>query len=91
MNNITKTILFRVSVKQLHSKPRFKSSSVHNLNQILIKMPREVTHTAALKKQRLKLKEKSQKYTAGTVTLQVLGSGAYGAPRSLYMFTDQAR
>ncbi|XP_069692325.1 ribonuclease Z, mitochondrial isoform X2 [Periplaneta americana] len=28
---------------------------------------------------------------AGTVSLQVLGSGAKGAPRSLYVFTDQSR
>ncbi|KAF6198835.1 hypothetical protein GE061_006858 [Apolygus lucorum] len=54
-------------------------------------MPKESTHAITLKAQRLKIKEKGQKYPPGTVTLQVLGSGAKGAPRSLYLFTDQSR
>lgn len=54
-------------------------------------MPRDAKHTAELQKQRQKLKEKGQKYVPGTVSLQVLGSGAKGAPRSLYVFTDQSR
>lgn len=63
----------------------------HNLQSVLLNMPRPVKHTAALKQQRQKVKEKSQKYHPGIVTLQVLGSGANGAPRSLYVFTDQSR
>ncbi|XP_055920059.1 ribonuclease Z, mitochondrial [Eupeodes corollae] len=31
------------------------------------------------------------KYSPGTVTLQVLGCGADGAPASVYLFTDQSR
>ncbi|XP_055837284.1 ribonuclease Z, mitochondrial [Episyrphus balteatus] len=31
------------------------------------------------------------KYSPGTVTLQVLGCGAHGAPSSVYLFTDQSR
>lgn len=54
-------------------------------------MPRNAKNTAELQKQRQKLKEKAQKYVPGTVSLQVLGSGAKGAPRSLYVFTDQFR
>lgn len=69
----------------------FISGVSHNLKQIHIKMPKEVKHTAVLQKQRQKLKEKNQKYIPGTVNLRVLGSGAKGAPRSLYVFTDQSR
>lgn len=65
-------------------------SKQHNLKQLLT-MPRDAKLTAELQKQRQKLKEKGQKYVPGTVSLQVLGSGAKGAPRSLYVFTDQSR
>jgi hypothetical protein len=87
----------------LISKVHFGNSSVfkyyfmklnyskHNLKQLLLNMPRDTRHTAELQQQRLKLKEKGQKYAPGIVSLQVLGSGAKGAPRSLYVFTDQAR
>ena len=66
-------------------------SKQHNLKELILSMPRNTKHTAELQKQRQKLKEKAQKYVPGTVSLQVLGSGAKGAPRSLYMFTDQFR
>jgi hypothetical protein len=66
-------------------------SEQHNLKQLLLTMPKDTRPTAALQKQRQKCKEKGQKYTPGTVSLQVLGSGAKGAPRSLYVFTDQSR
>lgn len=66
-------------------------SKQHNLKQLLLTMPRDTKRTAELQKQRQKLKEKGQKYVPGTVSLQVLGSGAKGAPRSLYVFTDQSR
>ncbi|XP_021942472.1 ribonuclease Z, mitochondrial-like [Zootermopsis nevadensis] len=66
-------------------------SKQHNLKQILLTMPRDTGHTEILQKQRQKCKVKGQKYTPGTVSLQVLGSGAKGAPRSLYVFTDQSR
>ena len=65
--------------------------SKHNLKELLLNMPRDTRHTVALQQQRQKLKEKGQKYPPGTVSLQVLGSGAKGAPRSLYVFTDQSR
>lgn len=69
------------------------SKSCHHFSKQYnsLKMPKPVTHTIALKNHRQKLKEKGQKYSPGTVNLQVLGSGANGAPRSLYVFTDQSR
>jgi len=65
--------------------------SQHNLKDLLLTMPRDTKHAVALQQQRQKLKEKGQKYLPGTVSLQVLGSGAKGAPRSLYVFTDHSR
>lgn len=54
-------------------------------------MPRDPKHIAEAQRQRIKIKQKSQNYAPGTVNLQVLGSGASGAPASLYLFTDQCR
>lgn len=68
-----------------------KSTHYFSKQYFSLKMPKPVTHTIALKNHRQKLKEKGQKYSPGTVNLQVLGSGANGAPRSLYVFTDQSR
>lgn len=48
-------------------------------------------HIATAQKQLQKVKEKSQKYVPGTISLQVLGNGARGAPASVYLFTDQSR
>lgn len=94
----TTLMYFFISKAPLFNIRPFKSylaklyySKQHNLKQLLLSMPRDTRHTAALQKQRQKCKEKGQKYTPGTVSLQVLGSGAKGAPRSLYVFTDQSR
>ncbi|XP_044272419.1 ribonuclease Z, mitochondrial isoform X2 [Tribolium madens] len=54
-------------------------------------MPKEKKHIPEAQKQRRKIKEKYSKYSPGKVTLQVLGTGAEGAPRSLYVFSDQSR
>lgn len=48
-------------------------------------------HIAGAQKIQIKIKERNQKYVPGTLTLQVLGSGAPGAPASVYLFTDQSR
>ncbi|XP_061377114.1 ribonuclease Z, mitochondrial isoform X5 [Danaus plexippus] len=42
-------------------------------------------------RQRQVISKKFEKYAPSTVYLQVLGSGARGAPNSLYLFTDQKR
>ncbi|ODM99911.1 Ribonuclease Z, mitochondrial [Orchesella cincta] len=54
-------------------------------------MPKETVHVPVLKEGRKAKKETSGRYPAGIINLQVLGSGAKGAPRSLYVFTDQTR
>lgn len=64
-------------------------------SQILIKLPiqmaKNISQSAAVGKQnRFKIKGKS-KFAPGIVKFQVLGSGANGAPRCLYLFTDHSR
>ncbi|XP_022916728.1 ribonuclease Z, mitochondrial isoform X2 [Onthophagus taurus] len=78
-------IYFRLSVATYVTKPN------SNLLKILAEMPKDPKHIADAQKNRKKIKERSSKYVPGKVTLQVLGSGAEGAPRSLYVFSDQAR
>ncbi|XP_045476586.1 ribonuclease Z, mitochondrial isoform X2 [Harmonia axyridis] len=68
----------------------YKTSSFDNNKSNFI-MPKNPKHLKEIQKQRLKSKEKSTKYVPGKVTLQVLGTGAKGAPRSLYIFSDQTR
>lgn len=54
-------------------------------------MPQDPKHVVEAQKQRIKIKEKSRNYIAGTVNLQVIGSGAAAAPATVYLFTDQSR
>ncbi|XP_042858689.1 ribonuclease Z, mitochondrial-like [Penaeus japonicus] len=58
--------------------------------ELLKKMPKKVD-VKELQELRLARRQKVRKYPPSTVYLQVLGSGAPGAPRSLYVFTEQAR
>lgn len=46
---------------------------------------------AEVQRQRQHISKKAEKYGPSTVYLQVIGSGARGAPNTLYMFTDQKR
>lgn len=66
-------------------------TSKSNLRNILLTMPRSNTHVDTMRRHRIKLKEKGKKYLPGILNLQVLGSGAKGSPRALYLFTDQTR
>lgn len=52
---------------------------------------KQQTHISTAQKQIQKAKERSQKYVPGTINLQILGSGAKGAPSTVYLFTDQTR
>jgi len=62
-----------------------------NPNIILKQMAKNVSLSAITGKQnRIKIKGKS-KFPPGIVKFQVLGSGANGAPRCLYLFTDHSR
>lgn len=60
-------------------------------NTILKQMAKNVSlSTITGKQNRIKIKGKS-KFPPGIVKFQVLGSGANGAPRCLYLFTDHSR
>ncbi|CAH0564098.1 unnamed protein product [Brassicogethes aeneus] len=88
MPSILNPLYFRL----LKSQTRlFANSSDSNLIRVLKTMPKEPKHIADAQKQRSKIKEKYNKYVPGRVTLQVLGTGAKGAPRALYVFSDQSR
>lgn len=52
---------------------------------------KQQTHIAAAQKQIQKAKERSQKYVPGSISLQILGTGAQGTPSTVYLFTDQTR
>ncbi|CAH3997795.1 unnamed protein product [Pieris brassicae] len=55
-------------------------------------MPKSNTaRIAEVQRQRQKNAKKGDKYGPSTIYLQVLGSGARGAPNTLYLFTDQKR
>ncbi|XP_050542925.1 ribonuclease Z, mitochondrial [Daktulosphaira vitifoliae] len=61
-----------------------------NLLNFTIQMDKSSIHQAVVKQSRIKAKGKS-KFPPGIVKFQVLGSGADGAPRCLYLFTDHSR
>ncbi|XP_076036405.1 ribonuclease Z [Oratosquilla oratoria] len=67
-----------------------KLETNEKLLQLLNTMPKKVD-VKVLQEARLAKKQRIKKYPPSTVYLQVLGSGAPGAPRSLYVFTEHAR
>lgn len=75
----------------LVNKSRLYSKITSNLNKLLIKMPRDTAFIVEAQKQKLRNKERKAKYIPGTVSLQILGSGAPGSSASVYLFTDQSR
>ncbi|KAK7066336.1 Zinc phosphodiesterase ELAC protein 2 [Halocaridina rubra] len=68
----------------------YKKPTHKKLYELLQNMPKKVD-VKELQGIRLARKEKVRRYPPSTVYLQVLGSGAPGAPKSLYVFTEQAR
>jgi hypothetical protein len=79
------------TVRSFHSNQKvFSDRGKDRLLNLLITMPKDTSHVARLQSERQAKKISKVKYPPGTVTLQVLGSGVRGAPRSLYMFTDQS-
>lgn len=73
-----------------HTQKLSGNKSNKNLLNLLTTMPKDKSHVARLQSERQAKKITKVKYPPGTVTLQVLGSGVRGAPKSLYMFTDQS-
>ncbi|XP_045128370.1 ribonuclease Z, mitochondrial-like isoform X1 [Portunus trituberculatus] len=64
--------------------------SKQKLYDLILTMPKKVD-LKGLQEQRLARKKKIRKYPPSTVYLQVLGSGAPGAPKALYVFTEHAK
>lgn len=92
MTHFLKLPDFRLVVSTVHRRfSKYRCPSNSNLNDLLLKMPKEPKHIVEAQKQRIKIKQKSSKYAPGRVTLQILGTGAKGAPRSVYLFSDQSR
>lgn len=85
MNNTLHHLQFNV-LRFAHLK-----FSQQKLLNIINTMPKDPKHIAEVQKQRKKVKEKLSRYVPGKVSLQVLGTGAKGAPRALYIFSDQSR
>ncbi|CAH2980475.1 unnamed protein product [Chilo suppressalis] len=86
-----KSVLFSSRVVSICSV-RCKSNSTKKLLEFLAEMPKaNSARIAEAQRQRQHIAKKSEKYGPSTVYLQVLGSGARGAPNTLYLFTDQKR
>ncbi|XP_038211679.1 ribonuclease Z, mitochondrial isoform X2 [Zerene cesonia] len=87
-----KLSLFRKVVRCNLYKYFYSNNSHNRLLDLLANMSKSnPTKTAEVQRQRLKLTKKGEKYGPSTIYLQVLGSGARGAPNTLYLFTDQKR
>lgn len=71
---------------------RYYKKDTKKLLEFLASMPKPNSgRIAEAQRQRQNISKKSEKYGPSTVYLQVLGSGARGAPNTLYLFTDQKR
>lgn len=60
----------------------------------IIAMRKSRQHVATLKEHRVKNREKNsntQNYGASNCYLQIIGTGARGAPRCVYLFTDNSK
>ncbi|XP_044758744.1 ribonuclease Z, mitochondrial isoform X2 [Coccinella septempunctata] len=71
--------------RRISKNPNFNNKESHFI------MPKNRQHLKEAQRQWMKNKEKSTKYVPGKVALQVLGTGAKGAPKCLYIFSDQTR
>lgn len=79
-------------VVRVSSVRYLKNGSSKKLLEFLATMPKQNSaRISEAQRQRQVISKKFEKYAPSTVYLQVLGSGARGAPNSLYLFTDQKR
>ena len=81
-----------VGLCRYYSKSSVHRSKKNNWLDLVLEMPKDTTdHIARMQAHRQYKKVAKSKFPPSTVMLQVLGSGARGAPTGLYMFTDQSR
>lgn len=86
------SVLFSSRVVSKRSIRGYSSNSTKKLLEFLADMPKATSaRIAEAQRQRQQITKKSEKYGPSTVYLQVIGSGARGAPSTLYLFTDQKR
>ncbi|XP_064071997.1 ribonuclease Z, mitochondrial isoform X2 [Vanessa tameamea] len=79
-------------VVRISSVRYYSSDSSKKLLGFLASMPKPNSgRIFDAQRQRQQINKKAEKYGPSTVYLQVLGSGARGAPNTLYLFTDQKR
>ncbi|XP_059059090.1 ribonuclease Z, mitochondrial [Achroia grisella] len=84
--------VFRCRLVSYISLRCYKTNNNKKLLEFLAKMPKVNTpRISEAQRQRQHISKKSEKYGPSTVYLQVIGSGARGAPNTLYLFTDQKR
>lgn len=84
------TIVSRVV--RINNSRCYSKDSSKKLLEFLASMPKgNSERISGAQRQRQLITKKSEKYGPSTVYLQVLGSGARGAPNTLYLFTDQKR
>ncbi|XP_045448644.1 ribonuclease Z, mitochondrial [Melitaea cinxia] len=84
------TIVSRVV--RINNTRCYSKDSSKKLLEFLASMPKgNSERISGAQRQRQLITKKSEKYGPSTVYLQVLGSGARGAPNTLYLFTDQKR
>lgn len=87
-----KGVLFSRVVTNSNVRYYKSGSSSKKLLEFLADMPKANSpRIAEAQLQRQAISKKGNKYGPSTVYLQVLGSGARGAPNTLYLFTDQKR
>lgn len=88
-----KLLLFTKVVRcKFLNKAYYSTKGSNRLLDILANMPKPNTaRITEVQRQRQKSARKNEKYGTSKVYLQVLGSGARGAPNTLYLFTDQKR
>lgn len=91
MHTRARILYWPVLINQCRQCQTATSTSNSNLKKLLAEMPLQRPHVAEAQKQRIRIKEKASRYIPGTVSLQILGSGAPGSPASVYLFTDQSR
>lgn len=86
------SLLISSRVVRLHSSRQYSKDSTKKLLEFLANMPKANSgRIAEAQRQRQHISKKAEKYGPSTVYLQVIGSGARGAPNTLYLFTDQKR
>lgn len=75
-----------------HQRHWYSSNISDEINQILQKMSQLPKHNVIAKKRQAAMARKPKVgHPPGKISVQVIGTGAPGAPASVYLFSDQKR